>query len=398
MSVSSTQIHVVYIITKLELGGAQKVCLSLLHGVADDFFSTSLIAGAGGVLDASVRDNATVTLLPELKREVALASLYGELCAFYSLVKQLRALRQQHPRIVIHTHSSKAGILGRWAAFFARIPMRVHTVHGYAFHAHQGWISWLLIYAAELVTSLVTTHFVCVSSADVVVGKRLFPGFRRAHTIIRAAIAWDSFAVQAAQRVEPQLVKGTRPFIFGTVSCFKPQKNLIDFLRAFHAVYQRNADVRCEIVGDGVLRPQLESFIAQHGLTDVVTLHGWQHEVAPIMARWNVFVLTSLWEGLPCAAIEARVLKLPVFSYVTGGIADVIIPHRNGMLYPQGHWQALADGLYRASRDEAWYRLLSEYQDQLGDFHDQAMVDQHRRLYARLAGIPFSCNESTLGV
>src|SRR4029077_3213701 len=118
-------VHVVYIITKLELGGAQKVVLTLMKDVAHESYETWLLAGAGGILDTFVHGDKRVTLLPELQREISIKGLFSEIRAWYQLVKHLRALRKKYPHIIVHTHSTKAGLLGRWAAWCARINVRV---------------------------------------------------------------------------------------------------------------------------------------------------------------------------------------------------------------------------------------------------------------------------------
>ena len=216
-------ILIVYIITKLELGGAQKVCLSLFHGLQHNNIKTKLISGATGKLVDSVKDSPDVIFLNSLKRELFFTGIFNELHSFFYLIKQLRQLKKEHPNIIVHTHSTKAGILGRWAAFCARIKTRIHTVHGYGFHAHQNIIIWCIIYSIELITSFITTHFVCVSSEDVKTGIKYFPRFTQKHTIIRAAIDWDQFYMPA--RIATKFPLNHEPFIFGTCSCFKPQKN-----------------------------------------------------------------------------------------------------------------------------------------------------------------------------
>ena len=111
----------------------------------------------------------------------------------------MKKLKKQHPHLIVHTHSTKAGIIGRWAAFFAGIKKRIHTIHGYGFHAHQNKILWVSIYLIEFITSLITTHYVCVSSEDVKTGIKLFPHFSGKHSIIRAAVDWDQFFIPAHQ-------------------------------------------------------------------------------------------------------------------------------------------------------------------------------------------------------
>lgn len=372
--------HVVYIITKLELGGAQKVVLTLTRGVPHESFNTTLLAGAGGVLDDTVADDARVILLPSLKREIALTGILSEIGAWYSLVCSLRLLKKQYPSLVVHTHSTKAGLLGRWAAWWAGIKIRVHTIHGYAFHDHQSFIAWWLTYACELLTSIITTHFVCVSSADHTTGCRLFPYFAKKSSIIRAAVAWDSF--RAALPLSKQ--KNTQPFIFGMVACFKHQKNIFDALHAFQRVVQAQQDVLFEIIGDGEQRAAIEAWIKDHNLEHRIILSGWCHDVPARMARWNAFLLTSLWEGLPCSIIEARLLHLPVLSYHTGGVRDVITSGVNGYVYPQGAWQAMAEDMLRLTLDPELCQKLAHHEDALQEFHDLIMIEKHRALYHQL--------------
>lgn len=376
------EIHVLYIITKLELGGAQKVCLALFEGLNQAQAHALLISSAQGKLIDTIKDNSNVILLDTMQREISLKALIKELRCFFELIGHIKRLRKKYPNLIVHTHSTKAGIVGRWAAFFARIKTRIHTVHGYAFHPHQAKLVWLAIYLCELFTSFITTHYVCVSSQDVKTGIKLFPNFAKKHSIIRAAVDTQHFYIPATKATP--FPSTHEPFIFGTVACFKKQKNLLDLLQAFELVHQYNQNTRLEIIGDGILRPSIEEFIKTAGLTHAVTLHGWQDDVRPFMAQWHAFTLSSLWEGLPCAVIEARLLKLPVLSYDTGGIHDVILPGENGFLYKKGAWQSLAQGMLEITHNQGLYTSLRQYNDDFKDFDTQHMIKVHLELYKRL--------------
>lgn len=367
-----------YIITKLELGGAQKVCLSLLNGLSSQGHQSFLISGTQGILSHQVSQQKNVILLSSLVREVGWKSFINELYAFKELVQKIKILKKQYPELVVHTHSTKAGIVGRWAAWFCRVQTRIHTVHGFAFHEHQSWCVWLTIYLLELITSVITTHYICVSSHDVKIGIKLFPNFSRNHSIIRAAVDAKQFYVPALKK---NFERSTDRFIFGTVSCFKKQKNLFDLLQAFEYAYRKNQTIRLEIIGDGILRPALEQWITHHQLMNVITLHGWQVQVAPIMVNWHAFVLSSLWEGLPCSIVEARLAKLPVLSYNTGGIHDIIFNGENGFLYKQKQWQDLAQGMLTLAQNDLLYKKLVSYHDDLHSFEQSYMIKQHLQLY-----------------
>ncbi len=376
-------IKIVYIITKLELGGAQKVCLSLFNGLQELSTPTYLISGQEGFLVETIKNSKNINLLPDLKWDVSFFTIFSEIKAFIHLVKQLKEIKKQSKNVIVHTHSTKAGLLGRWAAFFAGIKNRIHTIHGYGFHKYQNKFTWTIIYLLELFTSLITTHYICVSSKDALKGIKLFPKFSKKHSIIRAAIELESFITAKEIVDNNKIIDNNKIFIFGTVSCFKPAKNLIDLLKAFTVTYHKNRNVRLEIIGDGALRAEIEEWINEHDLKACVTLHGWQNNVIKFMIKWNAFVMTSLWEGLPCAIVEARALKLPIISYDTGGIKDIITNYQNGLIYPQKDWQALSNGMLEISTDKTLCDKLANYQDDLSDFNDKQMIRQHLELYQK---------------
>ncbi len=175
------------------------------------------------------------------------------------------------------------------------------------------------------------------------------------------------------------------PFIFGTVAGLRPGKNIIDLLKAFAACYYKNPAVRLEIIGDGPDYELITSWIEEHELFHVITLHGLQENVAPIMSKWHAFALTSLWEGgIPCVIVEARLLKLPTISYKTGGINDVIIHGKNGLVYPQKDWQGLSEGMLQLSTDQTLYNTLQNSTENFNNFTYQTMIKQHRDLYRKL--------------
>jgi glycosyltransferase involved in cell wall biosynthesis len=345
--------------------------------------TTSLISGTQGPLVEQAKKHKNVFLLRSLKREVGIKTLFYELASFYQMIKQMRKLKKKYKNIVVHTHSTKAGLMGRWAAFFARIKKRVHTVHGFGFHEHQSTLGWYTNFLLEYLTNFITTHYVCVSHADQKIGIQYFRKFEKKSSIIRAAVEWDKF-------YQPALLdKKPKKFIFGTVSCCKPQKNLGDLLMAFKKMHDSLKDenksrVELQIIGDGTERATLEEWVKKNEMKKKILFLGWQTNVARWMRTWNVFVMSSLWEGLPCSVVEARLSKLPVISYRIAGIPEVITDTKNGFLVDAGNWKTLAQRMQYIIENRSTYDRMSVYQDNLFDFSNAVMIKKHISLYKNL--------------
>jgi glycosyltransferase involved in cell wall biosynthesis len=380
------KIQVLYILTKLELGGAQKVCLELLKGVCEQGFSSGLMTGTQGVLREQVQNRSGTIFLESFKREVGLKGIWQEPKTFLLMISHMRRLKKENPELIIHTHSTKAGIMGRWAAFFAGIKIRIHTVHGFGFHEYQSSISWYFAYVCESLTPLITTHFICVSEKDAKEGQARLPGFSKKYSLIRAAVDFNRFFIPAKRL--PALAQQD-DIIIGTVACFKPQKNIFDLCTAFYDVWQLQSSIIqkrlfLQIIGDGFLRSSLESWIVEHGMEQNIQLLGWQTDVAAWMKKWYLFALSSLWEGLPCAVIEARLSKLPVIAYEVGGIQEVIFDYKNGFLVKPHDIEGLKKRLDLCIQDRSLYEKMALYEDDLESFSVKNMVQEHVQLYELL--------------
>ncbi|MCK4517885.1 glycosyltransferase, partial [Candidatus Babeliales bacterium] len=329
--------HVLYVLTKLELGGAQKICLTLLENLPENNFGTSLMSGSDGVLAEQAKKHSSTFLLKSFRREISFLGVFSEIKTFFAMISRMRKLKKQHPNLIVHTHSTKAGILGRWAAYFAGVKKRVHTVHGFGFHEYQSKPTWYLHATLEYLTNKITTHYVCVSRADQKIGIRYLPGFEKKSSIIRAAVAPGFFPAKKSDLPGVASKAKTGAWTFGTVSCLKPQKNIIDLLQAFKLMHDQLPQVDqdkviLQIIGDGEQREKIEAWLAASNIFFKVDLLGWQGNIATWMRSWDGFVMSSLWEGLPCAVIEARLSRLPVVSYKIAGIPEVIEDGKNGFL------------------------------------------------------------------
>ncbi|ULA69819.1 MAG: Glycosyltransferase family 1 protein [Nitrospira sp.] len=373
-----------HVITKLELGGAQEVAMRVVSSLDRRRFRPVLIAGPGGMLteEAAALEGVEVRLIPSLLREIRPIQ---DLRALWELVATFRRLR---PKIV-HTHSSKAGILGRLAAWLTGVPCILHTIHGYGVTpAQPSWLQHLVI-KLEWMVGRVTTHWIAVSQADRRQGLewQLFSSSKV--SVVRPGIDPTAFAsrIEPAERdrLRASLGVGPEQLLVGTVSCLKPQKSPEDFIRVAALVCQRMPAAKCVLVGDGALRPQIEAMIQAQGLQDRVTLLGWRRDVASLLKAFDVFVLTSQWEGLPCALLEARASRIPIVATRVGGSAEAIIEGIQGTLCPAGDVRAIAGRVCQILGDERLRADLRNGAQELPEeFTIQETVKQYQSLYTYL--------------
>ena len=381
----SDTVRVCHVITALELGGAQDNTLHTVRGLAPPF-RASLIAGPGGLLDDEARRLPGV----EVRFERSLVRPIRPLTDLRAVAALTRALRSLRPHIV-HTHSSKAGIVGRAAARAARVPIVVHSIHGFGFHdGMPGWLRAGLV-GLERAAAPLTTHFIAVSRANLERGVALGIVTRERASVIRSGIHIDAFRAAAsaaggpgaALRGELGLDAGT-PLV-GMVACLKPQKAPLDFVDAAARVAASRPDVRFVMVGDGELRPAVAARARAVGLEGRLHLLGWRRDVPEVMAALDVVVLTSLWEGLPRVVPEAIAAGRPIVATAVDGTAEILRDGVNALVAAPGDRVGIAARIERLLAEPGLGpRLVERARPLLREFDIDAMVRSQERLYRRL--------------
>ena len=375
---------VCHVITKLELGGAQEVALYAVSHLDRSKFRPILVAGPGGLLteEAKSLPGVEVHILSALARRV---HVLADLAAFVELICVFRRLRPA----IVHTHSSKAGILGRWAAWCARVPVIIHTVHGYGITPAQSyWLRRVLI-LLERMTGWITTYWIAVAQTDIEKGVEWGLFDRTQASVVRPGIDPQPFqtVLSATTRhaLRAEFGAGPDDYLVGTVACLKPQKAPEDFVAVAKRVCDVVPQARFILIGDGDLRPRVESLIEQNGLDHRLYLAGWRRDVSTAMKSFDAFLLTSHWEGLPRVLLEARTIGLPVVATRVGGVAEVIAEGRHGWLSDAGDVDGLATQLIRVlqSRSGQLHRGLNSVEALPKEFHLEEMVKQYESLYDR---------------
>jgi glycosyltransferase involved in cell wall biosynthesis len=375
------KLKIARIITRMDVGGAQRVVLYLSRDLDATLFEQIVITGDGGVLLPQLREIPSIRhfLVPELSRRVAIAGLWTDLKAVW---KVRRILRKERPQIV-HTHTPKAGIVGRWAARLAGVPGIIHTFHGFGFNTFQS--SWRIrVYVAiERFTALITTHFVAVSYQNRLRGQayRIFPKERC--SLIRSGIDFSKFQDAKPDKAQKKMELGFSPSdtIVGIVAAFTAHKALNYFVDVAGRLHPQFPQVKFVMVGDGELRPQIERQIAKLQMQSVVRLLGWRSDIPEVLSTFDVFLLTSLWEGLPRALVESVLAGVPVVASDVDGVCEVIHDGENGFLVPAGDTEAMARGVGRLLQDDSLRRRMGAWRPSVSEFSLQKMLKDHSHLY-----------------
>jgi len=380
LSIVETICHV---ITKLELGGAQEVALYAVSHLDRRRCRPVLVAGPGGFLTEEARrlPGVETIIVPSLGRHIHAIS---DVLALVHLALLFRRLRPA----IVHTHSSKAGILGRWAAWLAQVPVIVHTVHGFGITpAQPPWLRRLLIWL-ERMTGWVTTHWVTVAQVDAQRGRQ-WGLFESNVSVIRPGIDPRPFQrpleSSARARLRGGFGAGAEDYLIGTVACFKPQKAPRDVIAVAKLVCAQARRARFVLIGDGELRPDIEALIRRYGLQDRVHLAGWRRDVDRAMNSFDALLLTSHWEGFPRVILEATSARLPIVSTRVGGVEELVMHHCcNLRLYEAGDIEGLASGLQSFIRESEAGGQPGFQSELPNEFHLDEMVKQYQSLYDRL--------------
>jgi len=384
---------VIHIITRLDRGGSAQNTMLTVLGHDRMQYEPVVIAGHPGSWDAQggmvateeqcrrlEKEGISYIIMPSLVRPI---SLWNDLCAVWTLTGILRAKRPA----IVHTHTSKAGVVGRVAAWLARVPVIVHTPHGHVFYGHFGRMkSWLFL-QIEWALCCVTSMLVALTSAE------------RDDHLERAVGCADRFAVIPSgidverfrrARVEGrQVPRGfncpTDATIVGSIGWLTDIKGHRVLVEALGYLKDEFPGLHAVIVGSGGQHHALLAQADSLGVRDRIHLVGHRDDIEQCLAGMDCFVFPSLNEGMGRALIEAMAAGLPVVASRVGGIPAIVQHEENGLLVEAGDGRALSEGLRRILGDpQLADRLGRNASRTIGqEFGVKAMVDAVESVYRR---------------
>jgi glycosyltransferase involved in cell wall biosynthesis len=378
-------IKVVHVITKLELGGAQRNTLFTLSNLDRSRYSPVLVHGPGGEMleEAAAIPGVERYMVRSLVREISPFKDFLAIAGLYAIFRRAVKTSGGLP-VIAHTHSSKAGILGRLAAYLAGVPIIVHTVHGYGFNDWQARFKRTVLVLAERAVSPFTTYFVAVAGDNIEKGVREGILSRDKACVIRSGIDTRYFETRPgdAPAVRHSLGVPEGAPLAVMVSCLKPQKAPVDFVRVAARVLEKVPGAHFVQVGDGELRGEVESEAERLGIAERFHLLGWRRDVRDIIHACDVVVLTSLWEGLPRVVPEAMAAGKPVVATSVDGTPEAVKDGVNGFLAAPHDVDTMAKRLAALLGDRGLAaRMGAAGRDMVSEFDESEMLRRIEALY-----------------
>ena len=339
--------NICHVITRLIIGGAQENTVLTCAGLHERGHRVTLLIGPetgpeGSLHEEARRGGYDMRIVPSMCRAV-------RPLADHRARREMAAMLREMRPDVVHTHSSKAGILGRLAARDAGVPIIVHTIHGMSFNRTQSWPVRMLYRQLEQYCARFTHAIVTVADAmrdqAVAVGMAPREKFVTVYSGMRTELfdpaRWDRTAVRRGWGVADDEV------VVGAVARLFRNKGYEALIPAMALAAKRNPKLRFVWVGDGAQRAEYERRLEELGIRSRVHLTGLlpPDRVPEMLAGMDLLVHASQWEGLPRAAVQALLMECPVVSFNIDGAPEVVLPGRTGSLVQLNDVPALAEAM-----------------------------------------------------
>ena len=380
---------ITHVITRLIVGGAQENTVATVlglrqkPGVEVDLISGPTTGSEGSLETKFSRAPEILSVIPELVRPV------HPLKDFLALRKLEKIFRAQKPGVV-HTHSGKAGILGRFAARRAGVPVIIHTIHGPSFGNFQNGLSNLIFTAAERRAARATGHFIVV--ADAMKTQYLAAGIGRPEQYTKIFSGFDLEPFLTAKN-DPALREklGLQPddFVVGTIARLVKLKGHDDLFAVASELVRQNPKIKFLLVGDGEFRARFENLARSLKLERHFIFTGLvpPAEVPKFVGLMDALVHLSLREGLPRALPQALAAAKPVIAYDCDGAREVCLDGETGFLIQPGDLKTLTAKILQLSDNPKLRGQFGSRGQEFvrENFAVEQMVDSIYNLYLKLA-------------
>ncbi len=381
-----SKIKVLHIITRLIRGGADENTIYTVEGLSPEDYEITLVSGpaAEGEMEQYLKQ-CEFRVLASLQRQI---NPIKDFLAFWRLVGIIRKGRFQ----VVHTHVAKAGILGRFAAKFAGAPIIIHSLHGITFHPHLSTPVRLFYLVLERLAGMCTDLFIDVGEDLKKTYVKNGIGSADKHVVVRSGFDLSRFLKAGENRsvhkrnLLERFGLPENSILVGTAARLESRKGVRYFIAAVKQICEQIPNVYFLVAGQGREKSQLEKYGEASGLNGRLRFTGFETAIEVYLAGLDLFVLSSLWEGLPRILVQAIAVGLPVVSFRVEGVGEIVKHGKNGFIVPSRDIITLKIRIMELLNDPSLIKKMSQYSKDklLGDWNYENMVAQIDSLYRSL--------------
>lgn len=373
------KIPVLHIITRLIPGGADENTIYTVTGLDRAGFRVDLMVGReyeSGFADIDINgflvNKALIRAVDPLRDMVA-------------FVRMVRIIKKNRYAIV-HTHTAKAGIIGRFAARCAGVPVILHTLHGSTFHNHMHPFTALFYRLLERIAEKTSSKTITVGDdlRDRYLAAKI--GRRQNYITIRSGFDLHRFKQSANHGIRKELGIPAHHTVIGTVARLEPRKGVHYFVSMAERLIREKKDVEFVIAGDGPEYDNLCRLIEAKKLQNSVTLLGYREDIEKVLLSIDLFVLTSLWEGLPRVLVQAALSGKPIVCFDVEGAGEIVKNGKNGYIVETGDSDALINNVKELLENRTRMNEMAAYSKQFDaqPWSREIMVSQIEKLYLYL--------------
>lgn len=380
------KIKIAHIITRMDRGGAPDIVRILFEKLDQEQFDLTLIYGP--TVSPSKRSIELINALG--KRAILIPVLCRSISPFYDAIAFfaiLKALRKEKFHVV-HTHTAKAGILGRIAARIAGVKVIIHSPHGHDFYGYFGRpASWFIV-CAERFAALFCDRIHALTELekkDMLLFK-ICPQEKLEVIYSGVEVGFSRPSQHLVDNIKTELSAKDKMYFVGMVGRLEPIKGVSYFIEAAKMVTQELDNVEFLIVGDGSLKEDLKKMAESLGLSANLAFMGWREDVNTILFTLDLLVLSSLNEAVGRCVLEAQAVGVPVVATRVGGVPEVVLDGVTGMLVPPKDPKKLAEAILFLLKADDKRRQMSEAGRGWVDekFSDRVMVQKFEEMYKKL--------------
>lgn len=372
----NNKIKILMLIDDASMGGGQQHLLWLAQKIDKSKFEIEVACEENGYLVDELRKNNIKVHRLDISNSLSVKSLIST----YRLLKKVSA-------DILHTHGGTAGFYGRLASIISYKGVVVHTYHGIHYLNFDKNLLGRIYKLIDKFLLRITDCTICVAQKDFEIGLKAGIVKKENSIVIHNGVDVEKFSLTNKNSdFKINLKKENESIIIGSVGRLHHQKGYEYLISGSKAVLEKFPNVKFVLIGDGELRNSLESLAKNKGVYNSYSFVGNRKEIPELLAQMDIFVLPSLWEGLPLVILEAMAAKKPIVATDVNGIVEIIESGKEGLLVPPKNSTALSSALIRLLEDNELCKVLASnaYEKVAHDFNISKMINKTENLYQKL--------------